>query len=65
MRLRACPIYMDACFAGVNLILQVGAFSSKVSQILGGGGGNGLEVVWTVGQPSPTPAVFQREEDGD
>jgi hypothetical protein len=56
---------MDACFAGVNLILQVGAFSSKISQILGGGGGNGLEVVWTVGQPSPTPAVFQREEDGD
>lgn len=38
-----------------HLLLQMGAFSSRISRILNGA--EGMEGLWNVGVPSPTPAI--------
>jgi hypothetical protein len=38
----------------------MGVFSSKILRIMNGG--DGLEALWIVGQPSPTPAVAHTQE---
>ena len=43
-----------------NLPRQMGAFSSRISRIMNGG--DGLEALWIVGQPSPTPAMAPTQE---